>query len=248
MMDKYLYVSMTGASQNLQAMAIRSNNLANANTTGFKADLEQARAMPAFGEGLPSRVFAMTESPSQNFDAGALISTGRDLDVVIDGDGWFAVQDADGNEGYTRSGSFNTTADGQLVDAENRPVIGSIGPVLLPVPVFKIVIGNDGEISVRLTGAPANQLVAIDRLKVVNPPISELAKGTDGLFRMKDGSFQDAVFATRIKTGFVEASNVVPTEEMVNMINLQRQFEMQIKMMKEAERNDESQNRLLSMR
>lgn len=247
-MDKYLYVSMTGASQNLQGMALRANNLANANTTGFKADLEQARAMPAFGEGLPTRVFSMTESPSQNFDAGPAVSTENDLDVIIDGDGWFSVLDADGNEAYTRSGSFNFTVDGQLVDAEQRPVVGSIGPVILPVPIAKMVIGGDGEISVRLQGAPETQLVPIDRLKVVNPDIRNMQKGADGLFRTKDGSQPDAEFNVSLKVGFVEGSNVVATEELVNMINLQRQFEMQIKMMKEAERNDESQDRLLRVR
>jgi flagellar basal-body rod protein FlgF len=247
-MDKYLYVSMTGASQNLQAMALRANNLSNASTSGFKADLEQARAMPAFGEGLPTRVFSMTESPGQNFDNGALVSTGRDLDAVVDGDGWFTVLDSEGNEAYTRAGSFNFTQDGQLVDAENRPIVGTIGQINLPVPVSKVVIGGDGEISVRLTGAPANQLVPIDRLKVVNPEMRDMFKGTDGLFRMKDGSEADAEFDVSLKTGFVEASNVTPTDEMVGMINLQRQFEMQVKMMREAERNDEAQNRLLMMR
>ena len=72
-MDKMLYIAMSGAKQNMHALSITANNLANAKTTGFKADLAQARSMQAFGEGLPTRVFAMTEKARQNFDSGALI-------------------------------------------------------------------------------------------------------------------------------------------------------------------------------
>ena len=85
-MDKLLYIAMSGAKQNMQALSVNANNLANAKTTGFKADLAQARAMQSFGEGMPTRVFSMTERASQNFDSGALLNTGRDLDIAIEGE------------------------------------------------------------------------------------------------------------------------------------------------------------------
>jgi flagellar basal body rod protein FlgF len=66
-MDKALYISMTGASQTMRAQAVHANNLANASTTGFQADLAQARAMAVYGEGMPSRVFSMTENPGTDF-------------------------------------------------------------------------------------------------------------------------------------------------------------------------------------
>ena len=84
-MDKLLYISMSGAKENLNATALRANNLANAKTTGFKADIEQARSMQAYGEGLPTRVFSLTERPGQDFSGGALITTDRDLDVAVQG-------------------------------------------------------------------------------------------------------------------------------------------------------------------
>ena len=105
-MDNLLYIAMSGAKENMNSLAVRSNNLANANTVGFKADLEQARAMQAYGEGLPSRVFAMTESPGQRMDYGDVMTTGRDLDVAVQGDGMLAVQGADGQEAYTRMQRF----------------------------------------------------------------------------------------------------------------------------------------------
>jgi flagellar basal-body rod protein FlgF len=89
MMDKMLYIAMSGAKQNMHALSINANNLANAKTTGFKADLAQARSMQAYGEGMPTRVFAMTERASQNFDSGAMLQTGRSLDIAIEGSGFF---------------------------------------------------------------------------------------------------------------------------------------------------------------
>ncbi|KAB7660121.1 flagellar hook-basal body complex protein, partial [Plesiomonas shigelloides] len=95
-MDKMLYIAMSGAKQNLQGVRVHANNLANANTQGFRKDFEQARAMQAYGEGLPSRVFSMTERPGSDFTHGGFMSTNRDLDVAIAGDGWLAVQAANG--------------------------------------------------------------------------------------------------------------------------------------------------------
>ena len=115
-MDKLLYIAASGASQDLLGTGLRANNLANAQTTGFRAQSEQARSMPAYGEGLPSRVFSMTESPSNNYESGPMIQTGRDLDVAIQGDGWFAVQDDNGQEAYSRDGNFKLGDDGILTD------------------------------------------------------------------------------------------------------------------------------------
>src|SRR5690606_15591384 len=123
-MDHLLYIAMSGAKENMNGMALRSNNLANASTTGFKADFEQARSMQAFGEGLPTRVFSLTERPGQNFDAGAIIMTERELDVAIQGDGWLAVQAQDGNEAYTRSGSLQISPLGMLETVTGSPGLG----------------------------------------------------------------------------------------------------------------------------
>ena len=82
-MDKLLYVAMTGASQNALAQKAHANNLANISTNGFQRDLEQARSMPVFGDSFPARAFAMTERPATDFSEGALVETGRELDVAV---------------------------------------------------------------------------------------------------------------------------------------------------------------------
>ena len=109
-MDRMLYISMNAAQQTMLSQAANSNNLANVNTTGFRADFEQFRSQPVFGEGLPSRVYSMSERPATDYQQGSVQSTGRDLDVSIQGDGFLAVQGKDGREGYTRAGDLHITA------------------------------------------------------------------------------------------------------------------------------------------
>jgi flagellar basal-body rod protein FlgF len=244
-MDKMLYIAASGASQDFLATAVRANNLANAQTTGFKSQLEQARAMPAYGEGLPTRVFAMTESPTNNYAGGPMVQTERELDVAIQGEGWFSVMDANGNEAYSRNGSFQLSADGQLKDSHGNTIIGDGGPLTLPIPLSNINIANDGTLSVRPQGAPETVLEEIGRLKLVNPDIRQMQRGQDGLFRLKDGQQANEDPLISVRTGMLEGSNVNPVEEMVNMINLQRHYEMQVKLMKQAEEIDQRGNQLL---
>jgi flagellar basal-body rod protein FlgF len=240
-----LYIAMSGAKQNMQALSVTANNLANAKTTGFKADLANARSMQAFGEGLPSRVFSMTERAGQNFDSGALLTTGRDLDIAIQGQGWLTVQTEDGNEAYTRNGQLKLSDNGALETSRGDLVIGVNGPIFLPLPVSNIDISADGTIMVQPEGAPSSEQEEVGRIKLVNPDNRFLEKGSDGLFRRKDGNNEPADVTTRVSSGSLESSNVNPIGEMTDMIALQRQFEMQLKMMKTAEEVDASAASLL---
>lgn len=244
-MDRLLYIAMSGAKENMNGISLRANNLANTGTVGFKADFEQARSMQAFGAGLPTRVFSMTESPGQNFDSGAMIITERELDIAIQGDGWFAVQDKEGNEAYTRAGNLQLTPAGMLVTASGLPVMGDDGPIQLPVPLAKMEIGIDGTVSARAQGAPADVLVQVGRIKLVRPELVDVVKGNDGLFRRKDGEVAEASADVALLHGAYEGSNVNAIGEMTSMISLQRQFELQVKMMKQAEKMDQQQNQLL---
>jgi len=259
-MDKMLYVAMSGAKQNMQALAINANNLANAKTTGFKADLAQARTMQAFGEGQPTRVFSMTERASQNFDSGALLTTGRPLDMAIKGDGWFAVQTPEvgnarsqvggntlavSNEAYSRQGHLRLTEDGTLETSNGELVLGDNGPIVVPLPVSNIQISSDGTIMVQPEGAPSSEQEEVGRIKLVNPDVRFLEKGADGLFRRKDGQAELANANVQVQGGALESSNVNPLSEMTDMIALQRQFEMHLKLMKTAEEVDASSAALL---
>ncbi|PJG58190.1 flagellar basal body rod protein FlgF [Aeromonas cavernicola] len=245
-MDHLLYIAMSGAKENMNSLAVRGNNLANANTVGFKADFEQARSMQAFGEGLPSRVFSMTERPGQNLQHGMLMTTGRDLDVTVDGPGWIAVQDAKGGEAFTRMGNLLVNATGNLQTSTGLNVVDDGGqPIVLPMPMEKIEINRDGTISGRPEGAAANLPEDFARIKLVNPATADVEKGQDGLFRRKDGQSEAASANVGLIAGSLEGSNVNVVDEMTNLIRLQRQFETQVKMMKTAEENDEAQTQLL---
>lgn len=240
-----VYIAASGAKQSLMGLALKANNLANANTTGFKADFAQARSMQAFGEGLPSRVFSMEERPGSNMTSGGIQQTGRELDIAMSDNAWLSVQDASGNEAYTKVGTLNITAEGMLVTSGGRQVIGEGGPIILPVPIEKIEFSKDGAIQVRPQGAPANFLEEVDRLKVVEANNSTLEKGNDGLFRPKPNQTVETSANVQVISGALEMSNVNPVHEMVDMISHQRQFELQVKLMKTAEEIDQSQDQLL---
>jgi flagellar basal-body rod protein FlgF len=201
--------------------------------------------MQAFGEGLPTRVFSMTERAGQNFDSGALLTTGRDLDIAIKGAGWLTVQTKDGSEAYTRNGQLKLNENGALETSNGELVIGDTGPIFLPLPVNNINIAGDGTIMVQPEGAPASVQEEVARLKLVNPDSRLLEKGNDGLFRRKDGNNEPADITVSVANGSLESSNVNPISEMTDMIALQRQFEMQLKMMKTAEEVDSSASSLL---
>jgi len=233
-MDRMLYVAMSGAKETLMAQANASSNLANANTTGFLADLNQFRSMPVFGQGHPTRVYALDERPGIDFQHGSLQSTGRDLDIAVKDGGWIAVQARDGNEAYTRRGDLHVDENGLLLTGNDLPVMGNGGPVALP-PFDKIDIGADGTVSIRPAGATSDQLAVIDRIKLVAPQYDQMKKGDDGLMRLKNGGQAEEDAAQRVVSGALEASNVNVVNEMVDMIELSRRFEMQVKMMKTAE-------------
>ena len=245
-MDRMLYIAMSGAKETMMAQASNSNNLANASTPGFLADLQQFRSMPVFGDGHPTRVYGLSERPGVDLKHGAIVHTGRDLDVAINGDGWFAIQGKDGNEAYTRRGDLKVDVNGLLTTGNGLPVIGNGGPIAIP-PAEKIDIGPDGTISIRPLGQGAGELAVIDRIKMVSLPKDQIEKGNDGLIRLSSGEPVEADVDVALATGSLESSNVNIVDSMVDMIELSRRFEMQVKMMKTAEQIDESSASILQM-
>ncbi|HED39180.1 MAG TPA: flagellar basal-body rod protein FlgF [Chromatiales bacterium] len=244
-MDRMLYLAMSGASHAMKAQAVNANNLANVNTTSFRADLAAFQSIPVEGAGLESRVYSVARDNGVDLGAGPTITTGRELDVAINGDGWFAIQRNDGSEGFTRAGNFRITSFGQLETDRGQPVLGNSGlPVIIP-PAEKIEIASDGTVSARPVGQTAATLVVVDRLKMVNPDPATMQKGSDGVMTLKDGTISVADASVTLSSGVLEGSNVNAIESMVSMIALSRQFEMGVKMMKSAEENDKASAQLL---
>ncbi len=243
-MDNLLYISMTGARETSYAQATAANNLANAKTSSFKADLAQFRAMPVYGEGLPSRAFAMAERPGYDFSQGAVKTTGRNLDIAIRGEGWFVTQNEQGEELLTRRGDLQITPNGELLNAAGEPILGEGGPIALP-PFEKIDIAKDGTITILPLGAEANAVAVLDRIRMVNPDPATLDKNEQGLFKSRnDEPFVDDASVT-LQSGVLESSNVSVVEELTNMISLSRQFEVQVKLMSSVEERGRALDRLL---
>ncbi len=244
-MDKALYIAMTGAKHNMLAQSVHANNLANANTTGFRADFAQARSMGVYhGDGHQSRAYALAESPATDFSSGQMLSTGRELDVTVRGEGLIAVQAPDGSEAYTRAGNLALGPNGELQTANGLPVLGDGGPIVLP-PSEKIDIGIDGTITVLGAGEGAATLIQVDRIRLVSGDPQDMTKGKDGLIRNATGEPFEADADLRLATGFLETSNVNPIHEFTQVLSLARQYEMHIKMMKTVEGNSEASARLL---
>lgn len=243
-MDRMLYTAMTGATELLHAQTVTSNNLANASTTGFKKDLAMMLHQPIRRED-DSRHYAVTTTTAQDFSSGNLIHTNSELDVAVDGEGWIAVVGESGEPGYTRSGSFYVGGEGLLRNYDGQVVLGNDGPISIP-PHSRVEIGADGTINVFGTGEFEGDAAQIDRIMLVNPKAAEMKKGVDGLFRMKDGSEAEPEADVHLLTGTLEGSNVSAIEAMTEMIQISRQYEMQVKMMKAA--NDLSQRSSSIMR
>jgi flagellar basal-body rod protein FlgF len=245
-MDRMLYVAMSGAKETLRAQAVNNHNLANASTTGFRADLAAFQSRAVDGSGFASRVYTQSASIGWDHQQGALLSTGRDLDIAVNGPGWIAVQGPDGKEAYTRAGDLQVDGTGQLTTGAGHPVLGDGGPIVLP-PYSSLFIAGDGSISIVAQGQTSQTAATIGRIKLVKPPDEQIDRSDDGLFRMKDGSTAPADAAVKVATGAIESSNVNAAESMVNMIELGRHFEMQVKMIRSAEENAQAATKLMSL-
>jgi len=243
-MDRMLYVAMAGAKETLRAQTVNNHNLANVSTTGFRADLAAFQSRAVDGTGFASRVYATNGTVGWDDTSGALLSTGRDLDVAISGKGWIAVQGPDGKEAYTRAGNLQVDANGQLMTATGLPVLGDGGPINIP-PYTSIFFARDGSISIVAQGQTPDTTSTVGRIKLVNPANDQIARGDDGLFRMKNGGVADSDAAVQLGSGVLESSNVNTADAMVNMIELARQFEMQVKAIRTAEENANAATQLM---
>lgn len=239
-MDRQIYLAMAGAKATLQRQDVLANNLANASTTGFRAELQAFRAVPVVGDGASTRVFALESTIGHDPRPGPVQTTGRPLDVAMQANAWLAVQALDGSEAYTRAGALQLDAGGQLVTPAGLPVLGDGGPITLPAGAL-VEVAADGSISATVgSGRPQT----VGRLKLVEPEVP-LARGEDGLFRAADGDLPASATA-RLQSGALEGSNVSAIETMVAMIAAARQFEQQMKVLQGSEQREQAASRLLA--
>ena len=244
-MDHLIYTAMSGASAAAQRQSVLANNLANASTQGFRAELSTFRAVPLRGDGATTRVFAMEATSGHDEKAGAMQRTGRTLDMAAQGNSWFAVQGLDGTEAYTRAGAFQVSSEGTLVTSSNLPVLSDGGAPIDVPPGAELTIAADGTLTAKAAGTPPSTL---GRVKLATPTADDpLRRGEDGLFRTRSFDPLPADASARLESGALEGSNVNPVETMVGMIAAARQFEQQMRLLQTAETSDKSASQLLSV-
>lgn len=242
-MDRMIYIAMTGAKQVMEQQATASHNLANVNTTGFRAQMDSFRAVPVQGPSLPTRAFVLDATTGADFAPGVVQQTGNPLDVAIKGKGWIAMQAPDGSEVYSRNGGLSISDGGVLVGERGMAVAGDGGPITLPTD-GRASIAPDGTVS---TLDARGVATVAGRIRLVNPPEAQLERGDDGLFRMKNSQAADADAAVTLAPGSLEGSNVNAVDAMVGMISLARAFELQMSLLKNAESNEAKASQILSM-
>jgi flagellar basal-body rod protein FlgF len=247
-MDRMLYIAMSGAKETMLAQATNANNLANANTDGFHREFEQMRAMHVGGQGLDTRAYAMSETPGIDLSAGPINVTGNPLDVTSGKDGWLQVQSSDGSPVLTRSVSLSVRADdGVLVDSQGQPLLDDGGAFIEVPENYTVNFGGDGTVTfVPIDGSLLNTIVG-PQLSRVNPNDVDIERSPDGQLRLRQGAIVEQDLNVSVISGAKQGSNVNTIEAMVRMIDLQRKYDLQTKMMTAANDAAQKGNSLLSM-
>lgn len=250
-MDRAIYTAMGAANAALNRQAVTANNLANASTNGFRAQLMAYRAVPVNGPSVATRTLVTESTPWNDTTMGAVHQTDRDLDVALPKDGWLAVQRPDGSEGYTRDGNIEVDSEGGL-RVRGLPLLGDGGPLTVP-PQSKVTIAADGTLSALGAGDQPKALAQVGRVKMVNAQANTLHMGDDGLFQVNDsaplGSSAPLPMDPnlRLMPGMLESSNVSPVKTMVDMIATARSFDMHMKIISTVDDNEKNANQLLTL-
>ena len=245
-MNAALWAAKTGLDAQQTEMAVISNNLANVNTTGFKedravfedllyqnqtqagADTSQTTQSPS-GMSIGTGVQVM--ATEKDYSQGSLTHTGNPLDIAVQGQGFFQIQMPDGTLAYTRDGTFQTNAQGQLVTSSGYLVQPGI---TVPQGAQSVTIGNDGTVSVTLAGqSAATQIGQLQLANFINPPGLQPIGQNLLVQSAASGAPQTGSPGTNglgtLTQGQLESSNVNVVEELVNMIQTQRAYEMNSK-------------------
>ena len=245
-MDASMWIAKTGLDAQQMRMSVISNNLANVNTTGFKRDRASFEDMLYQNLRQPgAQVGANAQSPTglmmgtgvrivateKTHTQGSFVSTKNALDLAVQGDGFFQILQPDGTTAYTRDGSFKLSATGQVVTANGAVLQPAI---TVPNNVNSISVGQDGTVSVEIGGGGGTQVIGqLQLARFVNP--AGLQSLGANLLRETQSSGapqvnQPGVAGTgQLQQGSLEASNVNVVEEMVNMIETQRAYEINSK-------------------
>jgi len=246
MSAQVLYLAMSGLNATMDRISATTNNMANANTTAFKAQRPVFQSFPLYGQGLADRVSVGAQQDTADFAPGAIDQTGRNLDVAVNGKGWIGVQASDGTVALTRDGSLSISSTGVLQTSTGQPVVSASGaPITLP-PMQNVTIGTDGTISGALVGQPSDQIATLNRMLLADPPENTLQRRPDGLFSSSTGKpTPDA--KVKLQVGALETSNADTVGMMMSMLENTRTFQMQTELVHLVLNAQQSQGTPLSL-
>ena len=245
-MDRLIYTSLSAMRGSMARQTATANNLANAQTPGFRAEISEAQSLWLRGDGANTRAFASENVIAADMRSGTITHSGRDLDVALAGDAMLTVQAPDGEESYTRRGDLQISATGLLTTGDGHPVQGTSGPITLP-PYDSVAIDAEGRIHIVPAGGDPQQPQEIDRLRLVTPAGSDIVKGLDGLFRVNGGGILPDDPDARVITRSIEGSNVNATTALVEMIEASRSWDTQLKLIGDARDLDAATTELMQL-
>lgn len=237
-MDRLIYTAVSGLSSSMVRQRMIASNMANAQTVGFRAEVMAQTPMTLVGPSLQVRAMSDAAVHGAQMDQGALVRTGRPLDIAIQGDALMAVQAPDGSEAYTRRGDLDVSPSGILTNGEGFPVLGESGPITVP-PGSEVSIGADGAVLVANPGQPDSPPQQVAQIKLASWSGSRIAKGLDGLFRVVGGGVLPSDAEARVIPENLEQSNVKPAQVLIEMVETQRLFDMRTKLIATAKDLDE---------
>ncbi|VVT01573.1 flagellar basal body rod protein FlgF [Erythrobacter sp. EC-HK427] len=245
-MDRMIYIALTGMNAAMDRQRAIASNLANANTTGFRAETFATTPLHIRGSHFNVRGLAQGAVRGADFSQGTVIPTGRDLDIAVNGSAFMAMQAADGSEVYSRRGDLVVDTAGRLVNGEGLQVLGMAGPIAVP-PGWQVSFGSDGTVYAADPAAPDAETEEVGRIKLASADGSTLVKGLDNQLRVPDGGILPADPTATITPGALESSNVDTAGTLVEMIEAQRAFERRVQLISTAEQLDQASSRLMSL-
>jgi flagellar basal-body rod protein FlgF len=245
-MDRISQVSLNTMRLLTDNQKITASNLANLNTIGFRRDVNTniGSAYLQDPKAYEDRVFAHRGDSGVDTSVSNLISTDRPLDIAISGPGFLVATNENGEKILTRRGDMTVRADGKIKLGDGSLVQGGGGDLVIP-PHEKIEVGQDGTISYKPVGAEGNTLVPAGRIDLINIAASNVVRGLDGYLRPKNGQFPANDATVKIVNNSLETSNVNAVESMVEIIQIQRAYEMQIKLISTAKDLDDQTSKLM---
>lgn len=246
-MDRMIYTALTGMNAAMTRQRAVASNLANAQTTGFRAETFSVASMTLKGPALEVRAMAQGAVRGADMTPGRIVTTGQPLDIAVTGDALIALQAADGAEVYSRRGDLAIGPGGVMENGDGRPVMGDAGPITVPLG-RTISIAKDGTVLAADPATPDLPAQAIGRIKLASPAGSTIVKDLDGFLRVPDDGILPADPTAEVETGALEQSNVDAAGALVDIIEAQRSFERRSKLFTTASELDQAGARLMSLR